>query len=73
MSADNMKFEDAMKRLEEIVLGLESDGLSLDESLSLFSEGVSLVKICNEKLSEAEQKVKILVEYKDGVREESFE
>ena len=73
MSADNMKFEDAMKRLEEIVLGLESDGLSLDESLSLFSEGVSLVKICNEKLSEAEQKVKILVEDKDGVREESFE
>ena len=73
MSADNMKFEDAMKRLEEIVLGLESDGLSLDESLSLFSEGVSLVKICNEKLSEAEQKVKILIEDKDGVREESFE
>jgi len=35
-------FEDALKRLEEIVALLEKGGLSLEESLSLFEEGVNL-------------------------------
>ena len=62
----NMKFEEAMTLLEDTVRKLESGALSLDESLEAFSEAVKLVKICNEKLSDAEQKVKILTEGADG-------
>ena len=63
---ENIKFEEAIEKLDSIVSRLESGSASLDESLSLFEEGVALIKICNEKLDSAEQKVKILVEAEDG-------
>lgn len=63
----NMTFEAAMARLEEIVRALESGNAPLDASLSLFEEGVALVKLCNSKLDAAEQKVKILTDTGDGV------
>ncbi len=59
-------FENAMKRLEEIVALLEAGKLPLDESLSAFEEGVSLVKQCNDQLQAAEQRVRILMENGDG-------
>ena len=55
-----LKFEDAMSRLEQIVADLERGRCELDESLSLFEEGVKLVKLCTAKLDSAAQKVKIL-------------
>lgn len=62
----DMTFEAAMIRLEEIVRTLESGNAPLDQSLSLFEEGVALVKLCNRKLDTAEQKVKLLVRSDDG-------
>lgn len=56
----NMKFEEAMQLLEDIVRKLETGNLSLDESLAAFEEAVGLVKLCNERLDDAEQKVRIL-------------
>ena len=61
-----MTFEEAMLSLEDMVKKLESGDLSLDESLSSFEEAVKLVRFCNEKLESAEQRVRILVEGKDG-------
>ncbi len=55
-------YEEAVKRLEEIVKKLESGAAPLDESIALFSEGAELVKTCTTILDEAEQKVKILTE-----------
>lgn len=55
-------YEEAVKRLEEIVKKLESGSAPLDESIALFSEGAELVKTCTAMLDEAEQKVKILTE-----------
>lgn len=55
-------YEEAVKRLEEIVKKLESGEAPLDESIALFSEGAELVKTCTAILDEAEQKVKILTE-----------
>ena len=55
-------YEEAVKRLEEIVKKLESGAAPLDESIALFSEGAELVKTCTAILDEAEQKVKILTE-----------
>ena len=61
-----MKFEDGLKRLEEIVAKLESGNLSLDNSLKLFEEGVKLVRFCNERLAEAQQKVELLTKDQAG-------
>lgn len=63
---EKISFEAAMARLEEIVRMLESGNAPLDTSLSLFEEGVFLVKLCNSKLDNAEQKVKILTANADG-------
>jgi exodeoxyribonuclease VII small subunit len=60
------KFEDAMERLEQIVEGLESGDLSLEESLKIFEEGMNLVNFCSKKLEEAEQKVTILIKESEG-------
>ena len=71
---DGLSFEDALKRLEETVKVLESGTVPLEESLKLFEEGVALVKLCNGKLDEAEQKVKILRKTADGeITEEDME
>ena len=60
------KFEEAMKKLEEIVQDLESGGLSLEDSLKGFEEGMKLAKFCSEKLEEADQKVRLLIKESDG-------
>lgn len=58
----SLSFEEAMKRLDEISLLLEGGKASLDESLSLFEEGVGLIKLCDSMLDKAEKKIKILTE-----------
>jgi exodeoxyribonuclease VII small subunit len=61
-----IKFEKALARLETIVSELERGELSLDESLKIFEEGVKLSKTCLKMLDDAERKVEILVQDKDG-------
>lgn len=59
-------FEEAMKRLEEIVGRMEQGSVSLEESLALFEEGTGLVKQCSRKLDEAELKVVRLMKGPEG-------
>ncbi|MBL7686563.1 MAG: exodeoxyribonuclease VII small subunit [Bdellovibrionaceae bacterium] len=56
-----MDFEKKLKRLEEIVGKMEDGELSLDDSMKLFEEGVKLSRDCQAQLSQAEQKVKVLL------------
>lgn len=56
-----MDFEKKLSRLEEIVVKMEKGDVSLDDSLRLFEEGIKLSRECNQKLSEAELKIKKLV------------
>ena len=56
-----MKFEDALKRLEKIVADLESGDLLLDESLKRYEEGVKLAQLCSKRLDSARRKVEVLV------------
>jgi exodeoxyribonuclease VII small subunit len=63
-----VKFEQAMARLEIIVTELEKGDLPLDDSLRIFEEGIRLSKTCLKMLEEAERKVEILVQEKDGRR-----
>ncbi len=68
MSGDTKKssFEDNMKRIEAIVTALEKGDLPLDQALSQFEEGVSLVKLSSEQLDAAEQKVFKLLKTDEG-------
>lgn len=61
-----MPFEAAIERLEVIVKAMEGDGVSLNESLSLYEEGVALVRRLNRELDEAEQRVRILQRTPEG-------
>lgn len=61
-----LKFEDALKRLEEIVDTLEKGGLPLEKSLKIFEEGVRFSRLCNKMLDKAEKKVEILMRNDSG-------
>ncbi|MBI3357036.1 MAG: exodeoxyribonuclease VII small subunit [Nitrospirae bacterium] len=64
-----VKFEQAMARLEVIVGELEKGDLPLDESLKIFEEGIRLSKNCLKVLEEAERKVEVLVQDKNGKKQ----
>ncbi len=53
----NLSYEEAYKGLEDILLKLESGNTSLDESLSLYEEGIKLYRHCNKLLDEATLKI----------------
>ncbi len=59
-------FEGALEELEKVVEQLESGELSLEDSLAAFEKGVGLVKYCNEKLTDVEKKIELLVRDKEG-------
>ncbi len=68
------KFEGAMSELEEIVRALEGGDLPLEEALKAFEKGMGLVKFCSGKLEEAEKKVTMLMQDKNGeVKQVPFE
>ena len=54
-------FEASLEKLEKLVEKMEGGNLSLEESLKVFEEGVKLTKECQQALTRAEQKVKMLM------------
>lgn len=56
-----IKFEEALKKLEKIVSDLETGEMSLDESLSKYDEGIKLSKICSRQLEAAKSRVELLM------------
>ncbi|ADG82551.1 exodeoxyribonuclease VII small subunit [Thermincola ferriacetica] len=63
---DIENFEEAINRLEEIVKTLEEGNIGLDEALQKFETGVRLSRYCNNKLTEAERKINMLIRENDG-------
>jgi exodeoxyribonuclease VII small subunit len=59
-------FEEAMKRLEEIVEQMESGDLSLENLILRYEEGMKLVKVCQERLAAAEQRIEIITRNSAG-------
>ncbi|MDO9536267.1 MAG: exodeoxyribonuclease VII small subunit [Bacillota bacterium] len=57
-----MSFEDALKKLEIIIEKMESEELSLEDSLRNFEEGMELTRHCRKLLTDAEYKVEILLQ-----------
>ena len=63
-STAELNFEKAMDRLESIVEQMESGKLPLEELIVRYEEGMGLVKICQERLASAEQKIEMIA--RDG-------
>lgn len=59
-------FEEALKRLEEVLESLEHGNLNLEESVQAFEEGVKLVRFCHDKLDEVERRVELLLKDEAG-------
>lgn len=54
----NLKFEDAMRRLDEIVQAMESGGIGIEESITRYEEAMALRAHCQKILDDAELKIK---------------
>jgi exodeoxyribonuclease VII small subunit len=61
-----MNFEGAMDRLEEIVEQMESGKMMLEELIVRYEEGMKLVKVCQERLASAEQRIEIITRNNAG-------
>jgi len=58
---EKMRFSDALSELESIVSALESGQLDLEDSLARYERGVALLRACQARLAEAEQRVTMLM------------
>ena len=63
---ENLSYEESMNELEKVVKELESNELTLDESIKKFEKGMELSKHCSKLLEGAEKKISVLVEKGDG-------
>ena len=61
-----LNFEDALKRLEDIVRKLESGDVPLDQSIALYSEGEKLRGLCQQRLEAAQAKIEKITLDRDG-------
>lgn len=61
-----LKFDQALERLEKIVREMEGEGLSLEETLKKYEEGVKLSRFCLATLDQAEKKIEILIRDAQG-------
>ncbi|HEX4629887.1 MAG TPA: exodeoxyribonuclease VII small subunit [Chthoniobacterales bacterium] len=65
-SEPSLSFEGAMDRLEEIVEQMESGKMMLEELIGRYEEGMKLVKVCQERLASAEQRIEIITRNHSG-------
>ena len=63
---EEITFEKAYERLETILEKMNSETVSLDQSLAFYEEADKLITTCQERLANAEQKIEILLKKRDG-------
>ncbi|RJO65406.1 MAG: exodeoxyribonuclease VII small subunit [Candidatus Omnitrophota bacterium] len=61
-----IRFEEALKKLEKIVDDLEKGDLSLEEALKKYQEGLELSRLCSQRLESARKKIDVLAKNKKG-------
>ena len=66
MTKKAFSFEQAIEELQTIVTAMEAGNVSLDESLGLYERGVELVRLCNKRLDEAQQRISVVQTASDG-------
>ena len=65
-STENRSFEASLEALERIVKQLEGGDLPLEKSLELFEQGIRLSRECQERLTQAERKIEVLLRDNQG-------
>lgn len=73
MTRNDMKFEEALKELEQTVREMERGEVGLDELLADFEKGIGLLRVCEKKLAEAEGKIAVLTRSEIAEEEEKGE
>jgi len=66
--ATELNFEKAMDRLEAIVEQMETGKLTVEDMILRYEEGMNLVKVCQERLTNAEEKIEIIARNNAGKR-----
>ena len=66
MKMNEISFEAALEDLQNIVASMEAGNVGLDQSLGLYERGVELVRLCNARLDEAQQRVEAVRIATDG-------
>lgn len=72
MAKKELRFEEALSRLEAVVSKLEGGNVPLDEALASYEEGMALIRFCNERLDEAQQRIEAVRKTENGFVTESF-
>jgi exodeoxyribonuclease VII small subunit len=67
-----LKFEQAMSQLEEIVDELEHGDVPLEKAIELFQKGMALSQLCSKKLEQVEQKIEMIVQEDGEIRKKPF-
>ena len=62
---EDLSFEESLEKLEQIVNKLESGDVPLDDAIDEFNQAMQLVKVCNQKLTQAEESIAKIVEEND--------
>lgn len=63
---DSLSYEAALAELERIVRQMEDGDLPLEQSLDLFERGMTLARLCRERLQAAEQRIETILKSADG-------
>lgn len=72
MNTENeITYEKAFARLEQILEKLSSSNAALDESLTLYEEADHLLRFCNKRLDSAEKKIEVLLKNREGAPEKA--
>lgn len=66
-------FEQALDQLEDLVEEMENGDLTLEESLKAFEQGIKLTRECQSALTQAEQKVRVLIEENGKIKITEFD
>lgn len=61
----DLTFEQAMEKLEEVVERLEQGDVALEEAITMFQQGMTLSKVCHEKLTKVEKQMDQIL-HEDG-------
>ncbi|MCL9773229.1 MULTISPECIES: exodeoxyribonuclease VII small subunit [Vibrio] len=69
---ENMSFEATVDELDQLVEQLENGDLALDDALKKFERGIALARAGQHKLTDAEQKVSILLSKDDNAELQDF-
>jgi exodeoxyribonuclease VII small subunit len=65
---EQLSFEEAMQKLEEIVGRLENGDVPLETAIELFQEGMTLSRLCGSKLEQVESRIQMLVDNGQGLQ-----